>query len=293
MSILPFDDRDGYIWMNGHIVEWREAKLHVLHHSLHYSGAVFEGIRSYNGKIFKMAEHNERLVLSAELIGYTLPYSVDELNAHTKAIVEKNGLKDAYIRPIAWRGAEQMGLGAQKNKVHVAIACWEWPNYFPAEILEKGLKMQIAKWRRPAPDTAPYRSKTSGLYTICTMSKHDAEAAGYHDALMLDYRGRVAEATGANFFMVKDGDIYTPIPDCFLNGITRQTAIQLAKDNGITVHETVIMPEDLAGADEVFVTGTAYEILPVGQIDDHVFGVGPIGTKLRKAYHELAGAKPS
>ena len=288
---MPYDDRDGDIWMNGKFVPWREANIHFLTHSLHYGGAVFEGIRAYSGQIFKLHEHSQRLIDSAKIIGYDLPYTVEELDQFTQETFERSGHRDAYIRPLAWRGAEEMGLGAHNCKIHVAIAAWFWPSYFPDEIVQNGLRLKTSSWRRPAPDTAPVHAKASGLYMISTLSKHESEAAGYHDALMLDYRGRVAECTGANIFMVKDGALFTPDPDCFLNGITRQTVIDLAKERGYDVNIDTIMPEDILKADEIFVTGTAYEVLPIGRIDQTDFKVGPITKELRQAYHDLAGIK--
>lgn len=287
MAGKSYDDRDGEIWLDGQYVPWREAKLHVLSHSLHYGGAVFEGTRAYNGRIFKNEEHNLRLLQSAETVGYNIPYTLEEINEATVDCFEKTGLQNAYIRPVAWRGAEEMGLGARNCKIHLAIAVWEWPNYFPPEIIDNGLKLKFASWKRPPAECAPVHAKASGLYMICTLSKHEAEAAGFNDALMLDYRGRVSECTGANIFFVYGKDIITPLPDNFLNGITKQTVMDLAKDNGYKITEDVIMPEDILNADEVFVTGTAYEVLPVGQIDDRAYEVGPVTRKLRQTYIDL------
>lgn len=290
MSHVPFDDRDGVIWVDGHYVAWREAKLHILTHSLHYGGAVFEGTRAYNGNIFKNSEHNERLLDSAKAVGYDIPYSLEEINKATQDCFDKSGFQNAYIRPVSWRGAEEMGLGANHCKIHLAIAVWEWPNYFPPGIIENGLKLKIASWKRPPAECAPVHAKASGLYMICTLSKHEAEAAGFNDALMLDYRGRVSECSGANIFFVHGKDIKTPEPENFLNGITKQTVTEIAKSRGYNVSEEVIMPEDIAKADEVFVTGTAYEVLPVGQINDTRFNVGPVTKELRQAYLETTGA---
>lgn len=287
MSVLPFDDRDGKIWMDGKLVDWRDAKLHVLSHGLHYGSCVFEGERVYNGEVFKLQEHNERLHRSAELLGFKIPYSVEELNEATRQTVKAAGYTNAYVRPVAWRGSEMMAISAQSTTIHVAIAVWEWPSYFGKEAREKGLKLRTSEWRRPSPKTAPSASKAAGLYMICTMSKHTAEAAGYHDALMLDYKDRVAEATGANIFLVQNGELHTPTPECILNGITRQTVMQLARDAGIKVVEREILPEEFAKTDEVFLTGSAAEVTPVGEIDEYKFTVGPITRRLMDDYTNL------
>lgn len=287
MSVLPFDDRDGKIWMDGKLVDWRDAKLHVLSHGLHYGSCVFEGERVYNGEVFKLQEHNERLHRSAELLGFKIPYSVEELNEATRQTVKAAGYTNAYVRPVAWRGSEMMAISAQSTIIHVAIAVWEWPSYFGKEAREKGLKLRTSEWRRPSPKTAPSASKAAGLYMICTMSKHTAEAAGYHDALMLDYKDRVAEATGANIFLVQNGELHTPTPECILNGITRQTVMQLARDAGIKVVEREILPEEFAKTDEVFLTGSAAEVTPVGEIDEYKFTVGPITRRLMDDYTNL------
>ncbi len=287
MALLSFDDRDGTIWMNGEMVPWREAKTHVICHGLHYANCVFEGERAYNGKIFKSKEHAERLLASAEILGMPFPYSVEEIMAAKDAVMEENGVVDGYLRPVAWRGSEQMGISAKQTTTHVAIACWEWPSYFDPEKREKGITLKTSPWRKPAPDTAPSKSKAAGLYMIGTLSKHTVEDAGYDDALMLDYRGQVAEATGANIFFVKGGELYTPVPDCFLDGITRRTVIALAKDAGITVKETKIFPEDLPTFEECFLTGTAAEVTAVGKIDDLSFTVGPLTKQLRGTYEKL------
>lgn len=287
MSVLPFDDRDGKIWYDGKLVDWRDAKLHVLSHGLHYGSCVFEGERVYNGEVFKLQEHNERLHRSAELLGFKIPYSVEELNEATRQTVEAAGYTNAYVRPVAWRGSEMMAISAQSTTIHVAIAVWEWPSYFGKEAREKGLKLRTSEWRRPSPKTAPSASKAAGLYMICTMSKHTAEAAGYHDALMLDYKDRVAEATGANIFLVQNGELHTPTPECILNGITRQTVMQLARDAGIKVVEREILPEEFAKTDEVFLTGSAAEVTPVGEIDEYKFTVGPITRRLMDDYTNL------
>jgi len=257
MTIVPFDDRDGVIWMDGRLVPWREARCHVLTHGLHYASSVFEGERVYGGQVFKLTEHSERLEHSAEILGFKLPWSVPEIDAATRQVIEANGIVDGYVRPVAWRGSEMMGVSAQHNTIHVAIATWEWPSYFDPAAKMKGIRLQVSPWRRPDPATAPTQSKAAGLYMICTMSKHQAEAAGWHDALMLDYRGLVAEATGANIFFAIDGKLHTPTPDCFLDGITRRTVIELAKRRGIEVVERHMQPAEMADAQEVFLTGTA------------------------------------
>lgn len=291
MAAAAFSDRDGLIWMDGKILPWREANIHILTHGLHYASAVFEGERAYSGNIFKDKEHSDRLIRSAELIDMKMTMTSEQISRAKREILDANKFTDAYIRPVAWRGSEQMGISAQATLTHVAIACWEWPSYFSPEMREKGISLQTAKWRAPMPDTAPTASKASCLYATHTMSKHAAEANGYTDALMLDYRGLVAEATGANLFMVKDGAIKTPIPDCFLNGLTRQTVIQLAKDLGLQIEETRIKPEELAQADEVFLTGTAAEVTAVGKIDDVIYKVGPVTRQLRDAYESLVRTK--
>lgn len=288
-----FSDRDGFIWMDGKILPWREANIHILTHGLHYASAVFEGERCYSGQIFKSTEHSQRLIRSGELIDMKMTLSVEALNAAKEEILAANKLTNAYLRPVAWRGSEQMGISAQATMTHVAIACWEWPSYFSPEMREKGISLQTAKWRAPMPETAPTASKASCLYATHTMAKHAAEHNGYHDALMLDYRGYVAEATGANLFMVKDGQIKTPIPDCFLNGLTRQTVIALAKSLKLPIEETRIMPEDLMAADEVFLTGTAAEVTAVGRINETHYTVGPITRQLRESYESLVRSKQS
>ena len=266
-----YDDRDGKIWMDGKLVEWRDANVHLLTHALHYASSVFEGERCYNGKIFKGVEHSIRLRKSANLLDMEIPYSVEEIEAAKYAMLEANGWTDAYVRAIAWRGAgEDMGVSAKRNPVRLAIAGWEWGNYY-GDAKMKGAKLDIAKWRRPDPATIPCEAKAAGLYMICTMSKHAAEAKGCSDALMLDYRGYVAEATGANVFFVKDGEVHTPLADCFLNGITRQTVIGMLKEKGVTVHERRINPMELAGFEQCWLTGTAAEVTPVGQIGDFTF----------------------
>lgn len=293
MSLVPFDDRDGTIWMDGQLVPWRDAKLHVLTHGLHYASGVFEGERVYGGQIFKLTEHTERLHKSAEVLGFTIPYSVEEIDRACNELVAANNIDDGYVRPIAWRGSEMMGVSAQKNTIHVAIAAWEWPAYFSPEARMRGLKMRISDWARPDPRTAPVVSKAAGLYMICTMSKHKAEAEGYHDALMLDWRGYVAEATGANIFFSKDGVLYTPTPDCFLDGITRRTAIELAGRRGIKVVERAIMPEEMADFEECFLTGTAAEVTPVREIGPYTFTPGTICEQLIADYDAEVRRKSS
>jgi branched-chain amino acid aminotransferase len=266
MSLIPFHDRDGWIWMNGEFKPWRDAKIHVLTHGLHYGSCVFEGERAYDGVIFKSLEHTRRLHRSAELLGFTIPYPVEEIERAKAETVQRMGLENCYVRPVAWRGSEMMGVSAQANRINVAIAVWSWGDYFADKM--KGIRMTHARWRRPAPDTAPCESKAAGLYMICTMSKHEAERQGYQDALMLDYRGQVAEATGANIFFVRDGAVHTPTPDCFLNGITRQTVIALLQARGVEVIERAIFPDELAQFSECWLTGTAAEITPVAEIGD-------------------------
>ena len=290
MSIVPFDQRDGVIWFNGAFVPWKEAKVHVLTHALHYASAVFEGERAYGGRIFKLNDHTERLFASAEMLDMTIPYSVAEINGACEETLKRQGFKDAYVRPIAWRGSELMGVAAQGARINVAIAIWQWPSYFDPKQLEKGIRLDIAKWKRPDPATAPSKAKAVGLYAICTLSKHDAERKGYADALMLDWRGQVAECTGANIFFVKNGEIHTPTPDCFLDGITRRTVMELARKRQIQVHERKIMPEELADFEQCFIVGTAAEVTPVGEIGPYSFEVGEIARTLRTDY--LAEVQP-
>ena len=288
MSSPAFDDRDGSIWFDGELIDFRLAKIHVLSHGLHYASAVFEGERVYNGKIFKSVEHTERLHKSAETVGYAIPYSTEVIEKAKADVVKSMGFQDGYVRPIAWRGTEMMGVSAQNNTIHLAITAWEWPSYFDPEAKTKGIKMELSRWRRPAPDTAPTQSKASGLYQICTMAKHEAEAAGMHDALMLDYRGLVAEATGANiFFVMDDGKLHTPTPDCFLDGITRRTVIDLARRRGFEIVERQIKPEEMANASECFLTGTAVEVTPVGQIGNYSFIPGEVCNVLGEDYTRL------
>jgi len=286
-DLLPFDDRDGAIWHNGRMLPWRDANLHILSHGLHYASAVFEGERSYNGRIFESRAHSERLHNSARILDFKIPYTVEELEEAKYAVLRANNIVDGYVRPIAWRGPEMMGVSAQANRIHVAIAAWEWPSYFSPEMRAKGIRMKTGPWRRPDPASAPVESKAAGLYMICTLSKHAVEAEGYQDALMLDWRGFVSEGTGANIFLIKDGVMHTPTPDCFLNGITRQTVMRLARDRGIEIVERHIKPEELSSFTECFVTGTAAEVTPVGEIDDHRFTPGQITEALLTDYETL------
>ncbi|MEE2933801.1 MAG: branched-chain amino acid aminotransferase [Pseudomonadota bacterium] len=282
----PFDDRPGRIWFDGALVPWKDATVHVLTHALHYASAVFEGERIYEGRIFKLHEHTERLFYSARQLDMEMPYSAAEINDACNAVVADHGIKDGYVRPIAWRGSELMGVSAQATKIHVAVAVWEWPAYFSSDARMEGIRMQWSKWKRPDPETIPADTKATGLYMICTLSKHAAEAKGYNDALMLDYRGYIAEATGANIFLVINGKLHTPKPDCFLNGITRRTVIALAKKFGYEVIERHIKPEELADASEVFLTGSAVEVTPVKEIGQYSFAPAKITRTLLEAYDE-------
>ena len=273
--VKSFEDRDGWIWMNGKFIPWKNATSHIVSQGLHYASAVFEGERAYNGKIFKSEEHTKRFFKSAEIIGIKIPYSEEELNSAKKELIKKMNYKDCYVRPLAWRGGDQMGISTTQSNINVAIAVWEdWATYFKIEDQKAGLKLITSPWKRPAPDTAPYEAKASGPYIICTMSKEFAESKGYHDALMLDYRGYVAEGTGANIFFIKDNDIHTPIPDCFLNGITRQAVIKMATEQGFKIIERHILPEEIENYDEAFLTGTAAEITPIRSIDNVNFRTG-------------------
>jgi len=283
MSLVPLDDRDGVIWLNGKLVPWREAKLHVLAHSLHYGSAVFEGERVYGGRVFKLTPHSRRLVDSAKLVAMELPYSAEEIGAATNKVVAENKLTDGYVRPIAWRGAEVIGVSAAGTKVHVAVTAFPWGSYYG----NKAIKLVTSKWRRPSPQSAPTASKCAGLYVICTLARDEAVAAGAQDALMHDYRGQLAEATGANLFLVIDGELHTPTPDCFLNGITRLTVIDLAKKLGVKVVERAIWPDELTRASEVFLTGTAVEVQAVAAIDRHEYPVGPVTTALQTEFAKL------
>lgn len=281
---VPFDQLDGFIWFDGQLVPWSEAKLHVLSHGLHYASAVFEGERAYGGEIFKCTAHSERLKRSANMLDFEIPFSVAEIDAAKRLVLERNGQRDAYIRPVAWRGSEMMGVSAQNNVIHLAIATWQWPSYFnPAERL-KGIRIDLADYRRPDPATAPSRAKASGLYMICTISKHIAERKGYADAMMLDWQGRVAECTGANIFFIKDETIHTPIADCFLDGLTRQTVIELARRRGIKVVERRIMPTELGDFSECFITGSAAEVTAVSEIADWRFTPAAITKQLMEDY---------
>ncbi len=288
-----FADQDGLIWYNGEMVQWRDADVHVLTHGLHYASSVFEGERVYGGEIFKLTEHTERLVRSAELLDFEIPYSVAEIDAACRKVVADNKIVDGYVRPVAWRGSEMMGVSAQANRINLAIAVWEWPSYFSPEERLQGIRLQISKWRRPDPATAPVESKAAGLYMICTLSKHAAEKEGYADALMLDWRGQVAEATGANIFFTRNGKIYTPTPDCFLDGITRRTVIALAKERGYEIIERRIMPEELADFEECFLTGTAAEVTPVREIGPYAFTPGGICEALIADYDAVVRRKNS
>lgn len=282
-----YDDRDGWIWMDGRLVPWREANVHVLTHALHYASAVFEGERCYGGRIFKGREHSERLIRSADLIDMAVPYTADEIDAAKDAMLQANGWTDAYVRVIAWRGSgEDMGVSARRNPVRLAVAGWEWGNYY-GEAKTKGARLDVAKWRRPSPETIPSEAKAAGLYMICTMSKHAAEAKGCSDAMMLDYRGFVAEATGANIFFVRDGEVHTPLPDCFLNGLTRQAVIGMLRDRQVRVHERHILPGELESFEQCWLTGTAAEVTPVGSIGDWSFEVGAMTRDVAAAYERL------
>ena len=284
---LGYDDRDGKIWLDGQLVDWRSAQVHVLSHAMHYASSVFEGERAYGGKIFKSRAHSERLLASGKLIDFEIPYSVEDIEAAKEAALQANGLSDAYVRAFAWRGAgPDMGVASSRNLVRMAVAVWSWGNYY-GDAKMKGAKLDIAKWRRPDPATAPSQAKAAGLYMIATMSKHAAEAKGCSDAMMFDYRGYVAEATGANIFFVKDGEVHTPTADAFLNGITRQTVIEMLQEKGIRVIERHIMPEELEGFDQCWLTGTAAEVTPVGQIGDYHFDVGALTRDISESYEIL------
>ena len=284
MAGVPFDQLSGQIWYNGEFVEWGDAKVHVLTHGLHYASAVFEGERAYGGEIFHLTKHTERLHRSARILGFEIPYSVEEIDEACRETLKRQGLINAYVRPIAWRGSEMMGVSAQNNRINVAIAVWDWPSYFDPEQKMKGIRLDIAQWKRPDPATAPCEAKAAGLYMICTLSKHAAEAKGYADALMMDYRGQVAEATGANVFFTKDGELHTPTPDSFLDGITRQTVIELAERRQIKVNERVIMPDEMADFEECFITGSAAEVTPVSEIGPYTFQPGQISKAMMDDY---------
>ena len=286
-GMAGYDNREGKIWMDGSLVDWREANVHILTHAMHYASSVFEGERAYNGKIFKSRAHSERLIQSGKLIDFDIPYSIDEIEAAKRSALDANGLTDGYVRAVAWRGAgEDMGVASARNPVHMAVAVWSWGNYY-GDAKMKGAKLDIAKWRRPDPATAPSQAKAAGLYMIATMSKHTAEAKGCSDAMMYDYRGYIAEATGANIFFVRDGEVHTPMPDSFLNGLTRQTVIEILKQRGITVNERHIMPEELESFEQCWLTGTAAEVTPVGQIGDYNFEVGALTRDISESYERL------
>jgi branched-chain amino acid aminotransferase len=282
-----FDDRDGWIWFDGEMVPWRDARVHVLTHALHYASSVFEGQRAYNGEIFKLREHTERLRRSAQLLGFELPWTNEEINAACIEVLKVNGFTEAYMRPVAWRGSESMGVSPGITKPHLAIAAWEWGKYYDPRISKDGIRLDIAPWRRPAPYTAPTESKASGLYMICTLSKQRAEERGFNDALMFDWRGRVAEATGANVFFVRDNELHTPTPDCFLDGITRRTVMDLAERRGVAVKERAIWPEELESFEQMFLTGTAVEVTPVRSAGPWSFEVGELSRQLARDYDDL------
>jgi branched-chain amino acid aminotransferase len=283
-GLVPYHDRDGFIWYDGKLIPWREATLHVLTHGLHYASAVFEGERAYGGQIFKLREHTDRLIESAKMLDFEIPYSPDEIDAACNAVMAANKLVDGYVRPIAWRGSEQMGVSAQDNAIHLAIAAWDWGSYFDPKERLRGIRVALAQYRRPDPATIPAKAKATGLYMICTIEKHRAERAGYADALMYDWRGRVAECTGANIFLVKDGVLNTPTPDCFLDGITRRTVIGLAKKRGMQVVDRAIMPDELGSFSECFIVGTAAEVTPVSEIGPHKYTPGKICETLINDY---------
>ena len=284
---VSFDQRDGFIWMNGEMSPWAETKIHVLTHGLHYGSCVFEGERAYGGSIFKLREHTERLFYSAGALGFKIPYTIEEIDRACQETLGANGLRDGYLRPVAWRGSEMMGVSAQNNRINVAIAAWEWPSYFNPEERLKGIRLDMAKYRRPSPETAPCHAKAAGLYMICTLSKHEAESKGYADAMMLDWRGHVAEATGANMFFVDGNTLHTPTPDCFLDGITRRTVIDLARARGLDIVERTILQEELEGFSECFITGTAAEVTPVSEIGPYRFTPGDISKNLMDDYAAL------
>jgi branched-chain amino acid aminotransferase len=291
-DVIPFDQRSGSLWYDGKLVPWTEAKTHVLTHGLHYGSSVFEGERIYGGTIYKLKEHTERLFKSAEVLGMKIPFTQDQISGACIEAAQAQNIKDGYVRPVVFRGSEMMAVSAQNTKIHVAIAVWEWPSYFDPKEKLKGIRLDISDWKRPAPDTAPTQAKAAGLYMICTLSKHAAEAKGYADAMMLDYRGYVAEATGANIFFVKDGSLHTPIADCFLNGITRQSVIAIAKAHQIPVIERHIMPDELSQFSECFITGSAAEVTPVSEIGPYRFKPGKLTETLMNAYaDEVRGVK--
>ena len=287
LNIESMENKEGLIWYNGDLVDWKDAKLHLLSHGLHYASSVFEGERAYSGKIFKLNEHTERLLDSASQLDLNVPYTLSEIKDACCLALEKNNLKDAYIRPIIWRGAETMGVSAPNSKIHCAIAVWEWPSYFSPEDKLKGIRLTLSKWKRPSPETIPCKAKAAGLYMICTLSKQEAESRGYDDALMLDWKGQVAEATGANVFFIIGNEIHTPIPDCFLDGITRRTVIEIAKVQGLKIIERKIEIDELSDFEQCFITGTAAEVTPVSEIDNFNFSVGDKIMKLSDSYIDL------
>jgi branched-chain amino acid aminotransferase len=286
-----FDDRDGWIWFDGKLVPWREANVHVLTHAMHYASSVFEGQRAYGGVIFRLSDHSARLRKSAELLGFEIPWTVEEIDAACNEVVKANGFTDAYVRPVAWRGSEKMGVSPKGTKPHLAIAAWEWGKYFAPEIAAKGLRLDIAPWRRPAPYTAPVHSKAAGLYMIATLSKKHADERGYDDALMFDWRGQVAEATGANAFFIRNGSLYTPTPDCFLNGITRQTVMDLARRRGVEVIEKAIWPEELESFEQMFITGSAAEVTFIQSAGPWDFEIGDLSRQLAQDYDDLVNRR--
>jgi len=285
-DIIPFDKRSGSIWFDGKLVSWQDAKVHVLTHGLHYASSVFEGERVYSGRIYQLEEHTRRLFESARILDMKIRFTENEINAASREVAKVQGFNDAYVRPVVFRGSEQMSVAAPHASTHIAIAVWQWPSYFDPALKMKGIRLTISDWRRPAPDTAPWRSKAAGLYMICTISKHKAEAEGYHDALMMDYRGLVAEATGANIFFVEEGKLITPIADCFLDGVTRRSIIALARARQIPVVERYIEPDDLAKFSECFLTGTAAEVTPVSEIGPHRFRPSTLTETLMHDYME-------
>jgi branched-chain amino acid aminotransferase len=298
MTPQPFDNRPGHIWMDGAFLPWTQAHAHVLTHGLHYASAVFEGARAYEGAVFKLEEHTKRLFESAKILDMRIPFAQDEINSATRKLLEMQGHRDAYVRPLVWRGSEMMGVGAPATKIHVAVAIWQWPAYFDPALRLKGLRLEIAEWKRPAPDTAPTKAKAAGLYMICTLARHAAERNGFNDAMMLDYRGQVAEATGANIFFVRDGALHTPTPDCFLDGITRRTVMDLAQKRQIKVFERAIFPDEMKGFEQCFLTGTAVEVAPVAGIGPYGFTIGEITRTLMADYdaavraHSIARVGP-
>jgi branched-chain amino acid aminotransferase len=283
-DVIPFDQREGSLWFDGKMVPWADGHIHVLTHGLHYASCVFEGERMYGGRIYKLAEHTTRLFESARVLGMRIPYTEDVISAACIEACKVQGIVDGYIRPVVWRGSEMMAVSAQHTKIHVAIAAWQWPSYFDPKEKLKGIRLDVSEWKRPAPDTAPTQAKAAGLYMICTLSKHAAEARGYADAMMFDYRGYVAEATGANVFFVHEGVLHTPIPDCFLNGLTRQSVIAIAKARGIKVVERHIEPEEMKTFSECFLTGSAAEVTPVSEIGPYRFKPGTLTETLMNAY---------